>query len=50
MNGDTSHLNIRNIPSDLHRAAKAQAAREGRTLRELVIAALEAHLEPEAAA
>jgi len=33
-------IQIRNVPDDLHRALKARAAREGRTLSDLVLSDL----------
>ena len=33
-------IQIRNVPDDLHRALKVRAAREGRTLSELILSDL----------
>ena len=38
-------INLRDIPEDLHRKAKAAAALEGITLKELVIKAIEEYLK-----
>ena len=38
-------MNLRGIPDDLHRKAKATAAMEGMTLKELVIKAIEEYLK-----
>jgi predicted HicB family RNase H-like nuclease len=38
-------LNLRDIPDDLHRRTKAQAAMEGITIKELVIKALKEYLK-----
>ena len=38
-------MNLRNIPDDLHRRAKAEAAMEGITLKALIIKALEQYLK-----
>jgi predicted HicB family RNase H-like nuclease len=38
-------MNLRDVPDDLHRKAKAEAAMEGVTLKELVIKALEEYLK-----
>ena len=38
-------INIRDIPNDIHRRAKAQAAMEGVSLKELVIRLLTEYLE-----
>ena len=38
-------INLRDIPEDLHRKAKATAAMEGMTLKELVIKAIEEYLK-----
>jgi predicted HicB family RNase H-like nuclease len=38
-------MNLRGIPDDLHRKAKAAAALEGITLKELVIKAVEEYLK-----
>ena len=38
-------MNLRNIPDDLHRRAKATAAMEGITLRELVLKSIEEYLK-----
>jgi predicted HicB family RNase H-like nuclease len=38
-------MNLRDMPDDLHRRAKAAAAMEGITLKELVIKALEQYLK-----
>jgi plasmid stability protein len=40
-------INLRNMPNDLHRKAKAQAALEGTTLKDLVIRLLTEYLEKE---
>jgi predicted HicB family RNase H-like nuclease len=38
-------INLRDIPDDLHRKAKAAAALEGITLKELVIKAVKEYLK-----
>lgn len=38
-------INIKVVPEDIHRAAKAQAAKEGLTLQEWVIEAIKEKLE-----
>ena len=38
-------INLRNVPDDLHRLAKIQAATEGITLRALMIKALREYLK-----
>ena len=38
-------MNLRDVPEDLHRKAKATAAMEGMTLKELVIKAIEEYLK-----
>ena len=38
-------MNLRDMPDDLHRRAKVQAAMEGITLKDLVIKALEEYLK-----
>ena len=38
-------MNLRNVPEDLHRKAKAEAALEGLSLKALVIKALEEYLK-----
>lgn len=38
-------IQIRNVPDDLHRAAKARAALEGLTLSELALRALRREME-----
>jgi predicted HicB family RNase H-like nuclease len=38
-------MNLRGMPGDLHRRAKAQAAMEGISLKALVIKALEEYLK-----
>lgn len=38
-------LNIRDVPDDLHREAKATAAKEGRSLRDWFIEAIKEKLE-----
>ena len=38
-------INLRDIPEDLHRKAKAKAAMEGITLKQLVIQAIEEYLK-----
>ena len=38
-------MNLRNIPDELHRKAKSEAALEGITLRELVLKAIEEYLK-----
>ena len=38
-------MNLRDMPDDLHRRAKAAAAMEGITLKELVIKAIEEYLK-----
>ncbi len=38
-------INIRDVPNDLHRKAKAQAALEGTTLKDSVIRLLTEYLE-----
>jgi predicted HicB family RNase H-like nuclease len=42
-----SNINVRNVPEDLHRLAKAQAALEGITMQELVIRAIREYLDRE---
>lgn len=42
-----SDINLRDFPKDLHREAKAKAALEGITLKELIIKAIEAYLKKE---
>ncbi|MHC1791784.1 FitA-like ribbon-helix-helix domain-containing protein [Solidesulfovibrio sp.] len=42
-----STINVRNIPDDLHRAAKASAAKEGKTLQDWFIEAVKEKLERE---
>lgn len=39
------HLQIRNVPEDLHRELKVRAAREGRSLSEYALAQLRRSLE-----
>jgi predicted HicB family RNase H-like nuclease len=38
-------INIKVVPEDIHREAKAQAAKEGKTLQEWVIEAIKEKLE-----
>ena len=38
-------VNLREFPDELHREAKAKAALEGITLKELIIKAVEAYLK-----
>ena len=38
-------INLREVPDDLHRKAKAEAALEGITLKALIIKALEQYLK-----
>lgn len=38
-------INLRNIPDDLHRKAKARAAMEGVSLKQLILRLLEEYLE-----
>ena len=38
-------INLRNIPDELHRKAKARAAMEGVSLKQLLIRLLEEYLE-----
>ena len=38
-------INLRDIPDDLHRKAKAKAAMEGITLKQLVIRAIDEYLK-----
>ena len=38
-------INLRNVPDDLHRKAKARAAMEGVTLKQLIMRLLEEYLE-----
>ena len=38
-------INLRDIPDDLHRKAKAKAAMEGITLKQLVIIAINEYLK-----
>jgi len=38
-------INLRDVPDDLHRKAKARAAMEGITLKQLVLRLLEEYLE-----
>lgn len=38
-------MNLRDMPDDIHRRAKAKAAMEGITLKELVIKALKEYLK-----
>lgn len=40
-------LNVRNIPEELHHAAKVSAVKEGRSLREWLIEAIKEKLEKE---
>jgi len=40
-----STINVRNFPDDLHRAAKAAAAKEGKTLQDWFIEAVREKLE-----
>ena len=40
-----SNINIRNVPEDLHRQAKAQAALQGITMQEFVIRAIREYLK-----
>jgi predicted HicB family RNase H-like nuclease len=40
-----SNINVRNVPEDLHRQAKAQAALQGITMQELVIRAVREYLK-----
>lgn len=44
MDAPTTVLSVRDFPAELHRRAKALAAREGRSLREVVIAAVESYV------
>ena len=39
-----STINLRNVPDDLHRKAKARAAMEGVTLKQLILRLLEEYL------
>jgi predicted HicB family RNase H-like nuclease len=38
-------INLRNVPDDLHRKAKARAAMEGVTLKQIIMRLLEEYLE-----
>lgn len=38
-------INLRNVPGDLHRKAKARAAMEGVSLKQLILRLLEEYLE-----
>ncbi|MFP5223101.1 MAG: toxin-antitoxin system HicB family antitoxin [Acidobacteriota bacterium] len=38
-------VQLRNVPEDLHREAKAQAAKEGKTLQEWFVEAIKEKLE-----
>jgi plasmid stability protein len=38
-------VNLRNIPDDLHRKAKARAAMEGVSLKQLILRLLEEYLD-----
>ena len=38
-------INLRNVPDDIHRKAKARAAMEGVTLKQLIMRLLEEYLE-----
>ena len=38
-------INLRDVPDDIHRKAKARAAMEGVTLKELILRLLEEYLE-----
>ena len=38
-------INLREVPDELHRRAKAEAAMEGISLKALIIKALEEHLK-----
>jgi len=38
-------INLRNVPDDLHRKAKARAAMEGVTLKQLILRLLEEYLD-----
>ena len=38
-------INLRNVPDDLHRKAKARAAMEGVTLKQLIMRLLEEYLD-----
>ena len=38
-------INLRNIPDDLHRKAKARAAMEGDSLKQLILRLLEEYLD-----
>ena len=38
-------INLREVPEDLHRRAKARAAMEGVTLKQLILRLLEEYLE-----
>ena len=40
-----STINLRNIPDDLHRKAKARAAMEGVSLKQITLRLLEEYLE-----
>ena len=40
-----ANINLRDFPDTLHREAKAKAALEGITLKELIIKAVEAYLK-----
>jgi predicted HicB family RNase H-like nuclease len=42
-----STINVRNFPDDLHRSAKAAAAKEGKTLQDWFIEAVKEKLERE---
>jgi plasmid stability protein len=41
-------MNIRNIPDDLHKALKIQAAKEGTTMEDVIRRALAEYLKKEA--
>ena len=40
-----ANINFRDVPEDLHRRAKARAAMEGVTLKQLILRLLEEYLE-----
>ena len=40
-----ANINLRDVPEDLHRRAKARAAMEGVTLKQLILRLLEEYLE-----
>ena len=40
-----ANINIREVPDDLHRRAKAEAAMEGITLKDFILKALEEYLK-----